>query len=223
MTRLIWWMVRVGGLSALLLGLAAQGPAVGVSKDGGRLRGMSATACPGVYFIGARGSGENRQLGPEVAKMASVAESVLASHRIAMKVVPDAYEAASVDVLKPSEAEILLFTTHPLLAAKYYYDNNVKDYLASITDGIAHAVLAAKDAVHSCPRALLIMAGYSQGAMVIHQAELQLAADRDTAVLRQIAATLLLGDGDRTANSLAREFGCARPSVPCAAASASCG
>jgi hypothetical protein len=58
-----------------------------------------------------------------------------------------------------------------------------------------------------CPQALLILAGYSQGAMVMHQAELRLAAAHDDGVLGQIAGTLLLGDGDRVSHTAADEFG----------------
>lgn len=43
-----------------------------------------------------------------------------------------------------------------------------------------------------CPNALLIMAGYSQGAMVMHQAELQLAATSgDAGLTERITGTLL--------------------------------
>ena len=49
--------------------------------------------CPGVTFIGARGSGEPfggfSGLGPAVDRMAGVLSSRLAKHRISMAVVPD--------------------------------------------------------------------------------------------------------------------------------------
>jgi hypothetical protein len=65
---------------------------------------------------------------------------------------------------------------------------------------VASSASEAKYVHRQCPHAL-ILAGYSQGAMVMHQAELQLAAAHDTGVLGQITGTLLLGDGDRISHT----------------------
>lgn len=53
------------------------------------------------------------------------------------------------------------------------------------------------------------MAGYSQGAMVIHQAELQLDDDQHASAHDAVVGTSLLGDGDRTHDSRAKLFGSA--------------
>ena len=113
-----------------------------------------------------------------------------------MGTLPDPYEADPVTELKPTAREIAEFSAHPVKTGIYYYDHNVGKFLASLSDGIDDAVLLAQDEHRECPQALLILAGYSQGVMAIHQAEYPLAADHDTGVLQQIAATLLLADGD---------------------------
>jgi hypothetical protein len=150
-------------------------------------------------------------LGPEVYEMSAVVRSVLASYQItSFQTLNVGYAAEPVQDLFPTEHELTLFRSGDPLkiaAAIADYWNNVKKYLTSIDEGITSAVGEAEYLHQHCPRALLILAGYSQGAMVMHQAELQLAAAHDTGVLSQIAGTLLLGDGDRVSRTAAREFG----------------
>ncbi len=190
------------------------------------LTSSPAVTCPDVYFLGARGSGEKgtstyQGMGPEVDKMAKVIQSILTADRITFKTLADIYPADSVTDLVPTSAELAnalsgLLEIPPILtgaAAAYYYDHNVKKYLGSLSVGIANAVSEAKFLHAQCPRALLILAGYSQGAMAMHQAELRLAASHDTGVLDQIAGTLLLGDGDRVKDTAGKQFGTSKSSA----------
>lgn len=181
-----------------------------------------ATPCQAVYLLGARGSGEYPQpgkpgdpslhgLGPEVHQMAAVVQQVLSTADLTtFRTLNVGYAAEPVKVLYPTAKEIKSFREHPAAAAVYYYRHNVRKYLTSISDGISSAVSEAEYVHAHCPAALLILAGYSQGAMVMHQAELQLARDHKTGVLGAIAGTLLLGDGDRVSHTRAREFGTSR-------------
>ena len=179
----------------------------------GSPRESSAVACQQVYVLGARGSGEAATtqfhgMGPEVDKMAAVVQSVLKANGIgAVTTLNVGYAADSVNDLTPTAYELALFASNPVAGALYYYQHNVEKYLGSISGGIADTVSEAKYVHAQCPHALLILAGYSQGAMVMHQAELQLAAAHNTGVLGQIAGTLLLGDGDRVSGTAARLFG----------------
>ncbi len=81
-------------------------------------------------------------------------------------------------------------------------------YLWGLDDGIKAAVKAVKDRLSTCPGSdqNLVLAGYSQGAMVMHQAELDLASS-DPGALSHIVGTILLADGDRVANSKAQLIG----------------
>ncbi len=168
-------------------------------------------ACPSLTFIGARGSGESfsgyNGLGPAVWDMAVNLQAVLAKHGMSVSQVPDPYPADSVSDLSPSGAELLLFVIDPPAAVAEYVRDNLEKYIHSIDTGISDAVALAEDTVASCPNGKLVLAGYSQGAMVMHQAQLQLAASGRKRVLRQIAGTLLLGDGDRVPDTRAHEFG----------------
>ncbi len=60
----------------------------------------------------------------------------------------------------------------------------------------------------ACPDAKIIMAGYSQGAAVVHDAENWLAKNKP-AELAHVAGTLLLGDPDRVQDTKAKTFGTA--------------
>ena len=139
--------------------------------------------------------------------MASVVGGVVTSAHMTMRTVADQYLADSVSVLKPSAYEVGLFRVNPAAAATYWYLHNVHRYLSSIATGISDAVSQAKLLHGRCPQALLILAGYSQGAMVMHQAELQIANGHEGGLLQQIAGTLLLGDGDRIPYTAAKQFG----------------
>jgi hypothetical protein len=63
--------------------------------------------------------------------------------------------------------------------------------------------------IGNCRRTRFVLAGYSQGAMVIHQAESRLDARLGDQGSKSIIGTLLLGDGDRRAYSKAKRFGSA--------------
>jgi hypothetical protein len=177
--------------------------------------GRTASAgCTSVIFIGAAGSGELEQdqdpaaydyMGPEINKMAEVIEGALAPHNLSLTKAPDKYPADSVNDLNPFSdlGSLLLRDSWPARIAKYF---------ASIDTGIANAESEAKADVRKCPSSHLILAGYSQGAIVMHQAELRLANNQ--AVMGHIAGTLLLGDGDRAPDSAAKLFGATAPDEP---------
>jgi hypothetical protein len=151
-------------------------------------------------------------MGPEVDKMASVMRDALARNGLIMKSLPVGYRAASTHVLLPSPGELLglSFGGPPALAALLHYKiRHLDKYLQSISDGIQVAVGEANAMVANCPGTWLVMAGYSQGAMVVHRAELRLRAAGRTDVLRHIVGALLLGDGDRASHSRAKLFGTA--------------
>jgi hypothetical protein len=142
--------------------------------------------------------------------MAGTLTAALAKHRMSVSQVPDPYPADSVSDLDPSSYELFLLVVDPPAAVIDYVQHHLDKYLASINTGIADAVSLAEQSVAACPQTRLVMAGYSQGAMVMHQAELQLAARRSVLgriALGRIAGTLLLGDGDRVPYTRAHEFG----------------
>jgi hypothetical protein len=172
-------------------------------------------ACANVVFIGAAGSGELEpsqnpsrfdDMGPEVHHMAEVMQTRLAQRNLTLKMLPVSYPADSVNDLKPSWTEgVELLTLGPIAGAVIYSQNNVARYDASIQAGINATVAEATATVSSCPGTMLVLSGYSQGAIAVHDAEVALSAS----VLGHVAGTLILGDGDRVPNSAAQTFGTA--------------
>ena len=97
----------------------------------------------------------------------------------------------------------------PSAAAALWYEHNFKKYIRSIHEGTAQFVAQLRSLAADCQDADIIVAGYSQGAMVVHQGELQLQRDGDEETLDAIGGTLLLADGDQASGGEGRRFGSA--------------
>ena len=186
------------------------------------------TSCPSVWFVGAQGSGQTyvssqHGMGPEVSYMGSVVEDTLQKYGVSFGWQPiNNYTAASVSVLYPSSLEVDalevsaegLSIGQPLAASlaspaiANYIARHVRPYEQSIQSGIVGAEQAVNTIVAKCPNSQIVMAGYSQGAIAIHDAEYSLSRTSPSEYTH-VAATLLLGDGDRVPSTRAMLFGSA--------------
>jgi hypothetical protein len=195
-------------------GTAGAGPVPASVSRIGSWPSASAAVCHFVDIIGARGSGEPAGgkfggLGPPVHKMISVIQGDLKKAGFSYSAFALNYPALSVDVLKPSSTEVAAWISAPIdpagaiAALVVYYDHQVKKYLASIKAGVTAAVSKAKSLHHSCGATLLVMVGYSQGAMVVHQALVKLSG----AVANCVKGAVLLADGNRVKNTRAMRYG----------------
>jgi hypothetical protein len=169
--------VRVlGRMSAAACAVAVAGTAlvgltVGVAQ--------AAPGCPDVHWIGAAGSGERD--GYESAANDGMGQVVYQSFRDLERqlqqegrtITAEAVDYPAKDV--PEDAGVLDWA----------------DYMGSVDAGTA--ALAGQYAAFSqqCPTTKVVLAGYSQGAMVVHR---NLHALADSPIL---AAALLIADGDR--------------------------
>jgi hypothetical protein len=141
--------------------------------------------------------------------MISVVQDQLKNNGFSYSTFAVNYSALSVTVLKPTSGEIHAWEAAMLdpfgaaTALVDYFNGQVKKYLGSISQGVSAAVAKAKSLHRSCGTTLLVFAGYSQGAMVVHQALLKLAGSVTTCV----KGALLLADGNRVSKTKAMEYG----------------
>jgi len=82
-------------------------------------------------------------------------------------------------------------------------------FTASIDEGVATAFDELNNQAARCPSARFVLAGYSQGAMVMHQLLLRLTDQANTGLLGRIADTALIADGDKKRVTAAVTFGTA--------------
>jgi hypothetical protein len=174
-------------------------------------RPAASNGCKPVSFIGARGSGEAASgydgMGPSVDHMAQTVKSDLAAKGLGMAFIPVSYTAASVGLLTPNATvQSQLQAGNTRTGIEDWIHTSLDPYDASIDDGIRQTEEDAETAVSQCPSVKLILGGYSQGAIAIHDAEVWLAANKPS-VFQHVAGTLLLADPDRVPNTKAKNFG----------------
>ena len=164
------------------------------------------SGCVKVMYVGARGSGQSASgyggMGHEVSALSAPIKARAATKRERFGTYGVPYTAASVSVLVPPQE---IWIGGVAAANAYVWDTGLPRYLASINDGVNRTIAYVKSYSAACPNARFVLAGYSQGAIVMHQAERVLSAG----LRSKIAATLLLADGDRVKSSAAKHFGTA--------------
>jgi cutinase len=171
-----------------------------------------ASACASVTFIGVPGAGEaaspdDQQLGGELDAVERRLAAELRPGGLGVRVTAVTYATASSAALELSSAEQLLLrrgTTGLAEAVGLWKERQLAAFLAGIPAAAGVAVADVHSAVLACPSSRIVLAGYSQGAMAIHLAELRIASG-DRALLAHVAGTILLADGYRVPNTGAAE------------------
>lgn len=163
----------------------------------------TSSPCAPVLFIGARGSDQdgptstNRRDVTDPAQLAGTLRPVYdrlvqglgTGRRVASYSVP--YAASSV-------------TTIPLRPDVYF---------GGVSEGQNAAYGAMLNAALTCPRQQFVLAGYSQGAMVMHRVLRQLdagATEHDRLLKSRLLAAILIGDGDALSGEQVQRFGTAQ-------------
>ncbi len=170
-------------------------------------------ACADIGFVGARGSGQaQNDSGGFGAEIYAAYQQVRTRTHFSVAALPVVYPADSVDDFLPTLAELRMLTSgnlHQVLLAVTDYIDGVEKYFSSIAQGVTATNAILQTYRRQCPDMRFILAGYSQGAMVMHTEMLNLVAARADGTIYTILAGLLVGDGDRVPNTRANLVGTA--------------
>ena len=72
-----------------------------------------------------------------------------------------------------------------------------KNFVRGIEKGVDRAYAVPTARQRTCPQEQIILAGYSQGAMVAHRLYWDLRTSKQTGIVNRIAGVVLIADGDR--------------------------
>ncbi len=153
-------------------------------------------ACADVLFLGARGSGQpaggtledgGTGMGPQVHDVARRLVAELPGRTIDARAVD--YPAEGVEVILVDPAR----------------------YLGGLEAGVASVDGVLREQAARCPRQRIVLAGYSQGAMIMHR-ELQDLQVEPAArgILRRVDGAVLIADGDRRLRDHVTSYGTSR-------------
>jgi hypothetical protein len=116
-------------------------------------------------------------------------------------------------------------TITPVISVAYPADNVTvilrhavsNAYIRDLDAGVAEARQALAARATQCPNERIVLAGYSQGAMIMHRilenATVPGAGSLAASVRDRIDAVILIGDGDRVADDTINDYGTAKPSA----------
>jgi hypothetical protein len=164
-------VIRRLGLAVLVAGMALAGLANGTAA--------AAPACSDFHWIGAAGSGQRDGAG-------------LTANGGMGDVVYQSYQQLRADLAADGRTITAEAVQYP--AAPVPLEGGIGgwlDFMSSVDDGTDAAAEQFEAFTKKCPDTKVVLAGYSQGAMVIHRNLHDLADDP------HVAAALLIADGDR--------------------------
>ncbi len=158
---------------------------------------VDAVTCTDVLFLGARGSGQPQGGSADDAGTGLGKQVYGVSQRLARQL--PGRTVSSQAVTYPAQGTELLLT-------------NRDAYFTSLELGAQSVQSALRGRAAECPRERIVLAGYSQGAMVVHRALQDLDRAGDPAARQILARTdgvVLISDGDRRRRDRATDYGTA--------------
>ncbi|PWR14767.1 hypothetical protein DKT69_14550 [Micromonospora sicca] len=211
-------------MAALAVCVAASG-AVAPIAAGHAQAAAQPTVCGEVFFLGARGSGQQQEgvadssspnfdsrtgFGPQVYQLYEKMKAGLGGRNLQSQAL--VYPAESVDVLKPTATQRTAIATAlgkrgPARAAAIaavigdWRVSNLATYIGGLQIGVDAAYTTLTLRARSCPNERLVLAGYSQGAMVMHRLLNRLKDNAGRSILNRVDGVGLVADGDRVRNT----------------------
>jgi cutinase len=156
--------------------------------------------CTDVLFLGARGSGQTSGGNASDGGSGMGAQVYSAYQRLVSDLPGRSVTGVSVDYPATSAESLIL---------------DQAGYFSGLERGVRGVKGTLRRQVKACPDQRIVLAGFSQGGMVMHRALQDLAARKDATsrnVMRHIDSVLLLADGDRLPRDNTTDSGSAGPS-----------
>ncbi len=175
-------MIRRLGLAAVVAVLAVAGLATGTAA--------AATDCPDFHWLGAAGSGQRDGAGKTA--YGGMGDVVYRS-----------YQQLRADLAANGQTITAEAVNYPAAPVPQDGLGGWLDFLGSVGAGTDATAQQFAAFTARCPDTKMVLAGYSQGAMVIHRNLYQLAGDP------HVAAALLVADGDRLPTDTTIDLGTA--------------
>lgn len=165
--------------------------------DGDRESVQTREVCGDVLFLGARGSGQAAG-GAAVDAGTGMGPQVYAAYQRMVTDRPDRTIAPRAVVYPAQEVQAIAL--------------DADAYFSGLEQGVRDVKRTLRSEALRCPDQRLVLAGYSQGAMVMHRALQDLSAAQDPAavdILARLDGALLLADGDRLPKDRTTNYGSA--------------
>jgi hypothetical protein len=204
-------MRRVGaGLGLLVVAALLAGIPAAEAVSGPVSQLVSAAGCNGVLFVGARGSGEFGPGSDGWPRGRTKADPYgLGSE------VNSVYDRITSDLAGTG------LSMDPPVSIDYHADRvqtllrlDFSKYFGDLAAGVSATMTSLADRARTCPHQPVVLAGYSQGAMVMHRVLHELGDTKSgRAILARIAAAVLIGDGDQVPGDREVRFGSAAASA----------
>ncbi len=172
---------------------------------------LSGVPCEKVFFLAARGSGESGPGGDTL-------DPDDPYHGIGGRVMT-AYKEFKADLPADNTVTVTdaVSVVYPADSVWIIPKGHVVQYLSDVWAGVIETRRALKERANQCPTEHFVLAGYSQGAMVMHRVLSNTSGPGldtlNTAILGRIDAAILIADGDRVAGDTTQDYGNAKPNA----------
>lgn len=194
---LVWVMLSVGAFTIL-----DPGPATPPRADALAAVPMSATlaartgsdSCRDVLLLGVDGGAEAAKRSRDFGKTLQVFARAYTSAASGGRTV----ESRRIGPRFPGTGSLLKGRAKSAPPRKAVTKKRLRAWGRAVPDTVGRTLTAVEGAAVACPDQQVVLAGYSQGAMVVHRVLLRLVG---TAVLPRVVGAVLIGDGDRTSYS----------------------
>jgi len=188
-------------LATVVLSVVVAVPLAVAVPAGPAAAAVPTSGCGNLYVLGARGSGQLQH---------GVRNQDSRDYDGGSGLGPQVYSATNSVIAKVNDRrsvvrQNLTYPAYPVPTRLA----DISGYFQGLAQGVTAARATLEQRARTCPYEHLVLAGYSQGAMVMHRIVQGLNRDGRTGILERLAGTILIADGDRMINDNTLRYGSA--------------